>query len=607
MTETSTPMREDGSNDSSTTPAGIQSTVTLKKRRLTMAGLNGGTFLLLALCMAKLLGQGGWSVLDGVMMAAFLVAAPWSVLGFWNAVAGLWLLHGTGDGLARVAPFAAAGDTDAPIVTRTAILMTLRNEDPERAFARFRAVEASVDRTGQGTHFSYFVLSDTQDEQVARLEEEAVARWRATSANPERIIYRRRSENTGYKAGNLRDFCSRWADDFEFMLPLDADSLMDGSTILRLVRIMQAYPKMGLLQSLVVGAPTRSAFARLFQFGMRHGMRTYTMGATWWAGDCGPFWGHNALVRIRPFVDHCDLPTIPGDKPFGGPVLSHDQVEAVLMRRAGYEVRVLPVEAGSWEDNPPTALEFTRRDLRWCQGNLQYLKLFPLLPGLLPMNLFQLIWAVSMFIGIPGWTIMLACVALKPFDAADLSGGFNAPLAVALYAVFLLMYLAPKLAGFCDVLLTPGAVTRYGGTGRFMVGCAVELVFSFLLGAIATFRVTLFMVGLVFGKSVIWNGQARDAHRLSWAVAVAGLWPQTLFGLAVTLLMMVHAPVLILWSLPVLMGFWVAIPFSVLSSDPALGTWLARKGVCTLPEELMEPQELRDIHGRPAPVLRAAA
>ena len=606
MTETTTPMMQDGSVSPFTTPAGIQSTATLKNRRLIMAALNIGTFLLLTWLMAKLLGQGGWTLLDGLMMLAFVVAAPWSVLGFWNAVVGLWLLHGVKDGLTRVAPFIAAGETDAPITTRTAILMTLRNEDPARAFARLRAVEASLARTGQAAHFSFFILSDTQDEHVAQLEEKETAAWQAQSAHPERIIYRRRAENTAFKAGNVRDFCARWGGDYEFMLPLDADSLMDGATILKLVRIMQAFPKLGLLQSLVVGAPSDSAFARLFQFGMRHGMRSYTMGAAFWSGDCGPFWGHNALVRIKPFYEECHLPTIPGGKPFGGPVLSHDQVEAVLMRRAGYEVRVLPIETGSWEDNPPTVLEFTRRDLRWCQGNLQYLKLFPLLPKLLPMNMFQLIWAVLMFIGIPGWTLMLICAALKPFDS-DMASGFNAPLAIGLYATFLLMYLAPKLAGFLDILMTRGEVARYGGAFRFVIGCISELIFSFLLGAIATFRVALFMIGLAFGKSVIWNGQARDAHRLPWAVAAQGLWPQTLFGLVITALMAAGAPALIVWSLPLVAGFWLAIPFAVISSDPALGRLLARWRLCSLPEEWTPPQELRDIARKAEPDLRAAA
>ena len=184
---------------------------------------------------------------------------------------------------------------------------------------------------------------------------------------------------------------------------------MEGETILRLVRIGEAYPMIGILQSLVVGAPSRSAFARMFQFGMRHGMRTYTMGATWWAGDCGPFWGHNALVRVGPFARHCVLPKLEGDRH----ILSHDQIEAVLMRRAGFEVRVLPIECGSYEENPPTLVDFVWRDLRWCQGNMQYLKLLGT-PGLLPMSRFQLVWAVSMFVGAPACTAIIALSALKP-------------------------------------------------------------------------------------------------------------------------------------------------------------------------------------------------
>src|SRR5690606_36020902 len=248
-----------------------------------------------------------------------------------------------------------------PSLVRTAVLMTLRNEDPARAILRLKTVKESLDRTGYGGQFSYFVLSDTNDPSIAAAEEEAVQAWKRSLPDPDQVVYRRRAENTGYKAGNLRDFCERWGGDYELMLPLDADSLMSGETILRMVRIMQAHPQLGILQSLVVGMPSASAFARIFQFGMRHGMRSYTVGQAWWAGDCGPFWGHNALVRIRPFAQKCQLPILPGKPPLGGHVLSHDQLEAALMRKAGYEVRVLPVEGGSWEENPPTMLEFIRR------------------------------------------------------------------------------------------------------------------------------------------------------------------------------------------------------------------------------------------------------
>ncbi|MFL5124942.1 MAG: glycosyltransferase, partial [Microvirga sp.] len=309
-----------------TTPAGLQSAATLRRRRLTVLALNVATYAALAGAMVAVVGAGGWTIVDLVLFACFLVATPWTVLGFWNAAIGLWLLHGRADGVAAVAPFAAAAHSADAIRLRTAVLMTLRNEDPARAFLRLRTVKASIEATGEGEGFAYFILSDTSSPAVAAAEEAALAAWRSEVPDPARIVYRRRPENTGFKAGNLRDFCETFGRDFDLMLPLDADSLMAGDAIVRLVRVMQAHPRLGILQSLVVGAPAESAFARIFQFGMRHGMRAYTFGSTWWTGDCGPFWGHNAVVRIAPFRDHCDLPILPGKPPLGGHVLSHDQV-----------------------------------------------------------------------------------------------------------------------------------------------------------------------------------------------------------------------------------------------------------------------------------------
>ncbi|MHB2165976.1 glucans biosynthesis glucosyltransferase MdoH [Alsobacter sp. R-9] len=575
----------------STTPAGLQSTSVLARRRLIVTLLNVVTYLGLAYAMVKVLGAGGWTVIDALMLLCFLLAAPWSVLGFWNSVIGLWLLHATRNPWKEAAPFLEAELDPQPLSIRTAVLLTVRNEDPARALARLRIVKESIERTGEGAHFAYFVLSDTSDPTVAAAEELAFAQMKASDPHPARLTYRRREVNTGFKAGNVRDFCDRWGREYELMLPLDADSLMDGETVVRLARIMQAYPRLGILQSLVVGLPSRSAFARLFQFGMRQGMRPYTMGSAWWAGDCGPFWGHNAMVRIAPFIEHCHLPVLPGKPPLGGQILSHDQVEATLMRRAGFEVRVLPQECGSWEENPPTVLEFTRRDLRWCQGNMQYWRLVGL-PGLYPMSRFQLAWAILMFLGIPAWTLMFALAALKPFETADLAGGYPAGLALFVYLAFLVMFLAPKLAGSLDVLLTPGGVARYGGRGRFLAGVAAELVFSFLVGAVTTLRTSLFMIGLLFGKSVTWNGQARDAHALSWATALAGLWPQTLFGSTVILLLAVGSPTALWWGLPLLIGFPLAIPFAVFTADPALGAALARMGLCAIPEEISPPPEV---------------
>lgn len=578
-----------------TTPTGLQSIAELTRRRRLVVVLNVVTYIAMLWVAARILGAGGWTAVDMILFAGFAAGTPWTVLGFWNSLIGLWLLHFRRSATEAVAPYAAAGDLPTPIAIKTAIFMTVRNEDPARAILRLRTVKESVDATGEGRAFSYFVLSDTNNPEVAQAEEAAIAAWQAADADRDRIVYRRRTDNKGYKAGNVRDFCERWGSEFALMLPLDADSLMQGSQIVRLVRMMQAHPKIGILQSLVVGMPSSSAFARIFQFGMRHGMRSYTMGQAWWVGDCGPFWGHNALVRIKPFTEQCKLPMLPGKPPLGGHVLSHDQVEATLMRRAGYEVRVLPEERGSWEENPPTMLDFAQRDVRWCQGNMQYTKLLGT-PGLYPMSRFQLLWAILMFIGIPAWTLMIALLPVAAWQARGVAD-YPVGLAIALYVIFFTMYLMPKIAGLVDAMLTKGGVARYGGWLRFVLGAAIELVFSFLQGAVSTIRTSIFMIGLAFGKSVTWGGQSRDAQRLSWSDAARNLWPQTLFGVLVCGALLAVAPAVFWWSLPLTAGYLLAVPFAVVTASPTLGRLMQRAGLCGIPEDFDTPAEVRTVLG----------
>jgi membrane glycosyltransferase len=580
----------------STTPAGLQANAELQRRRLIVILLNVATYLGLMAAAAQVLSVGSWTVLALILLLSFAAGTPWTILGFWNALIGLWLLHCHKDPLVEVAPYAAAGNAATPIRIKTAIFMTVRNEDPARAMVRMKTIKASIDMTGDGAAFSYFMLSDTNDPALAKAEEEAFSEWKNSDKDAARLVYRRRSDNHGFKAGNVRDFCERWGADFELMLPLDADSLMSGSAIVRLVRMMQAHPKIGILQSLVVGMPSSSAFARIFQFGMRHGMRSYTMGQAWWVGECGPFWGHNALVRIKPFTEQCELPLLAGAPPLGGHVLSHDQVEATLMRRADYEVRVLPIENDSWEENPPTMLDFSKRDVRWCQGNMQYAKLLDL-PGLYPVSRFQLVWAILMFISVPAWTLMIALLPLAAWQMRDIAD-FPVGLAVGLYGLFFTMYLMPKIAGLIDVVLTSGGVARYGGLLRFTASAAIELIFSFLLGAVATIRITIFMIGLAFGKSVIWGAQSRDTFGISLSTAVRNFWPQTLFGVVVCTALIIAAPTVFWWSLPLTSGYLLAIPFAMITADPRVGRWFQAIGLCGIPEDFDPPTEVVAVQAR---------
>ena len=556
------------------TPANLQPVAMLARRRRLVVVLNAALYLALCVWLWRLLAVEGWSAVDIAFFACFLFASPWAVVGFVNAALGLWLLRFARDGLARAAPFAdPALSADAPI-ERIAVAMTLRNEDCARAFSRFEQIGDELALTPQAAQFSFHILSDTSLPQIAAQEEAQVAKWRAERPDAH-IVYRRRDSNEGYKAGNLRDFCRAHYDDVDAMIALDADSRMTGETIVRLARIAARWPKIGILQSLVVGAPSDSAFARLFQFGMRHGMRSYTMGAAWWTGDCGPFWGHNALVRVKPFYDHCALPTLPG-----GPILPHDQVEAVLMRRAGFEARVLPEETGSYEDNPPDMIEFSRRDMRWCQGNMQYGPLIGL-PGLLPTSRFQLAWAMLMFVGLPASQALLLLAALKPFDG---EAHFPTGAAIAFWSVYLFVGLAPKLAGLADIALGREA-RRYGGAALFAFGALAELVASFLLSAAIGFRTSLFMLALPFGGGLGWGAPQRDAQGLPWRACIAAFWPGTAFGLLIVGLLAAGAPAALPYAAPYVAGLVLAIPFARWTATPALGRWMAAHKLCGTPEE----------------------
>jgi membrane glycosyltransferase len=578
------------------TPTGTQSVSALARRRIKFALLVIATIAALALWLVTILARDGFSLLDALLLVAFLLNAPWVVIGFWNAVIGFLVLHATRDPIATVIPLAARARADDPVVERTAIFMTVRNEDTTRAFARLKAIKASLDATGYGAQFDYFVLSDSSRHKVIAAEERAIATWRKESGDPRQLFYRHRDHNTGFKAGNVRDFCERWGKNYEFMLPLDADSLITGATVLRLVRIMQANPRLGILQSLVVGMPSTSFFARTFQFGMRHSMRSYTAGSSWWHADCGPFWGHNAILRIKPFTDHCRLPDLPGEPPLGGHILSHDQVEAVLMRRAGYEVRVLPEEGGSYEENPPALPDFLHRDVRWCQGNMQYLKLMDL-PGLFPTSWAQLALAIQMFIGSAGLVLLVPLAAIA---AALWKPGVPFPTgwALGLYLVWILMFLTPKLTGVLDAALRSGA--RYGGLGNLALSSVVETVFIFLLVPIEWFTQTMTMFALLFGRTAEWDAPNRDGYRVSWRSAVQGLWPHTLFGGAILLFLAATAPGALPWFLTFLAGLVLAIPFAVVTSWPSLGRFAARHRICAIPEEIEPLPEIAAIAPRRA-------
>ena len=561
-------------------------------RRALFALLFAATMVGSLALAAFALSPGGLDAVDIALLALFAITLPWMIAGVWNAVIGFLIMRFARDPIAAVVPEAALIRCDEPIVASTAIVLCIRNEAPERIVRNLEPMLAGLESSGYAHRFHLYVLSDTNDPSVAKLEEarvgELAARWKDRLG----ATYRRRTVNTGYKAGNIRDFCDRWGGDHELAVTLDADSFMTADAVLRLVRLMQANPRLGILQGLVVGLPSTSAFARIFQFGMRLGMRSYTIGSAWWQGDCGPYWGHNAALRLKPFIEHCVLPVLSKDGTQDRHILSHDQVEAALMRAAGYEVRVLPEENLGWEENPPTLIEFIRRDLRWCQGNMQYWR-FLVRPGLAPVSRYQLGLAILMFIGSPAWMAILVLTVLM-FLFADPSVRFmRADAGIALFVWTLLMWFAPKIATAVDILLRPDLRREFGGTTRFVANYWIELVYSILLVPVLWFGHTVFLIGLLFGREIGWIGQTRDDHTVPLSLAFRTLWPHTLLGVAALAALAVTRPAAIPYEAFLAAGLAFSIPFAMATAWPRFGAFCVRVGIGRLPEETAPPAALR--------------
>ncbi len=591
-------------------------------RRAVFALLAGGSWAAAVSAMATLLAADGMSLLDAAMVLCFALSIPMVVLGFWNALIGAAILLFARNPLAVVAPFAArraptratSRAQGARAQGKTAIVMPVFNEDPDRVFRHLRHVLDSLDLAGQAEGYEVFLLSDSNRPEIVAAEQYGIAQWRREDHRPARLHYRRRDENTGFKAGNLWDFVERWGDGFDYMVVLDADSVMSGARVAEMVGLMDANPRIGILQSLSVGLPAASFFARVFQFGMRQGMLTHTLGAAWWQGDAGPYWGHNAVIRLAPFKAACALPVLPGSPPLGGHILSHDQVEAALMRAHGYEVRVLPEEGGSYEEMPPSLPEFIKRDLRWCQGNMQYLRLLGR-RGFRVMGRVQLALAVLMYTAALFWLLFLLLGfgqvllgdllprggLLSATQAEAVRGPLDNTLAVTgvgLLVVMLGMTFAPKLLGYALTLVQRDRRRSHGGALRVGVGALAETVFSVLLAPVVMIAQSVFIAGLFFGRKVQWNAQTRDTHAVPFTAALGGFWLQAVLGIGGALLLAAKAPAVLPWAAPLLIGLALAPAFTWATAHPLAARVGARLNLCIVPEERHGDA------GLPAPRLR---
>ena len=576
----------------------------LRARRRFVAFSTTTVLVGLGLFMLRLLGKDGLDLLDAAAAMLFVLAMPWIVVGAINASIGLLIGLWSRDPAAFVCPAVGRAQSEPTERPRTAILLPIHEEESAVVFRHIGALLRSLDETGSSAEFELFVLSDTQDAAAAAEEERHFAALRATAARPQAVHYRRRRENSAHKTGNLWDFLDRQGANFRYGLVLDADSLMDAGAVNRLVRIMEASPEIGILQQLTVSLPSRSPFSRLFQAGMRPGMRVHALGAAWWQGDCGPYWGHNALIRLAPFIAYCRIDPLPGRPPFGGRVLSHDQVEAVLMRRAGWQVRLLADSAGSYELDPPTLVDFFRRDLRWCQGNFQYLRL---LKGLRCHALGKVQLASAILMYLTGPALGLMAIAMLGRSVLESTGLFAPSLPLEdpwlgrpaafepwlLAGIVLVLTFAPKLAGTLESLVRGSLAEAQGGRARVVTVALAELMFSLVLTPLMLMAQARFTVGMVLGRRARWRGQPRAVRRLGWAEAWGTLRFEFLAALLLLPVIAWLAPDLLAFALPLGAIAILGPSFAMITANPALGRQMSIWGLCASPEELNPPPILR--------------
>lgn len=501
------------------------------------------------------------SVLQTVLLAFFTISFGWISLSATQAIAALFAggLRPKDD------------DTGQKLVTKTAIIMPVYNEDPSMTCAALQAMAEDIDALGESPAFEIFILSDTTNPDVWAKETACFDRLRSAVKGKMQVWYRRRAKNTGRKAGNLREFIENWGGRYDHMLVLDADSLMSAQTIVSLTRRMQNEPKLGILQTVPVLMGGSTVFSRIQQFAGRVYGPVIARGVSAWQGRDGNYWGHNAIIRVPAFAACCGMPELPGRMPFGGHVLSHDFVEAALIRKGGYQVRMDTDLGGSWEGSPQTLLDLAARDRRWAQGNLQHGKIIGA-RGLTWSNRAHFLIGIGSYVMSSVWLVMLITGGL--LTAQTLLYGqtyfetdrqlfpkwpiFESSRMVWLLVLAMGMLFLPKIVGTFRAMIVPEIRRGFGGAKRVLAGAGTEIVLSALLAPILMFFQVQQLIEILSGRDSGWSAQSRDAEDMPWSEALRNHATQVLLGVAMFAASILYAPNLLIWLAPVFLGLILA-------------------------------------------------
>lgn len=545
--------------------------------------------------MYEVVAVGGVTLLEWLLLVLFVINFSWIALAFSSALLGF---------LSLLRPGSSAGLTvPASLNTRTAVLMPIYNEAPSRVFAAVATMANEVRKTGLGDAFDFFFLSDTTDPDVWVAEERAFAAVRRhLGPGAPRIYYRHRPQNVARKAGNIADFVTRWGAAYEHMLVLDADSLMTGAAITGLAAAMERDPDAGIIQTLPLIVNRNTLFARVQQFAARIYGPVIAEGLRLWSHRDGNYWGHNAIIRTRAFAENCGMPELPGKPPFGGHILSHDFVEAALMRRAGWSVSMVRGLVGSYEESPPSLIDLAARDRRWCQGNLQHIGVIGA-AGFHPATRQHFATGIMSYLASPFWlfqlvvgiTLTLQAKFIRPeyfvgeFSLFPAWPRFDAERSLALFGATMAILLAPKLFGLIVTLLSGADRRACGGPIRLFFSTLFEVLMSALLAPVMMLIQSGSVFQIVAGGDTGWKPQRRDDGSIPFGDIVRRHRWHVLLGTLAGLSAFTIAPSLFAWMSPTILGLVLSIQISWASGQVSIGLALRRAGLLLTPEERDPP------------------
>ena len=542
--------------------------------------------------MYGVINVGTITTLKWALLVLFAINFSWIALAFTGAIVGFLNL--------LLAPRPQSMPTS--LREQTAVVMPIYNEAPSRVFAAMQAMIEDVEKTGLGNHYSWFFLSDTTNPDVWVAEEDAYLALRRRVGDHVRVYYRHRPKNIARKAGNIEEFLKRWGGAYEHMIVLDADSLMTGECIVTLTAAMEADADAGIIQTLPLIINRNTFFARLQQFSARLYGTVIGAGLAVWAGRQGNYWGHNAIIRCRAFASYCSMPTLSGKPPFGGHVLSHDFVEAAMMVRGGYAVYMLPSLRGSYEESPPSLIDVATRDRRWCQGNLQHLRVITA-RGLSMMSRQHFASGVFGYVNSPVWFAALIVGMLLVVQSAYIRPEyfthefarfpdwprFDYERSLDLFILTMGVLLAPKVFGLIYALFRAPTRKACGGAFGLIVSSIVEVIFAALIAPIMMVIQTGSVLQIVFGRDTGWTPQRRDDGSIPFSDIVRRHRWHMALGFLTLVVALIISSSLAAWMSPTIAGLILAIPLSWASGKLALGMAMRRMGLLVTPEEGERP------------------